>query len=53
MVLGSEHLGKPNARTQSALGKITDLSRLEALIKRISTAESWHALLADTTADQS
>lgn len=44
--LGSKQLGRPSARTQAALDKINDLNRLETLIERIGTAESWHRLLA-------
>ncbi len=44
--LGTKRLGAPSARTQAALTKITDLGRLETLIDRLGTVESWHALLA-------
>lgn len=45
--MGSKHLGRPSARTQTALAKIADLGRLEALIERLGTVQSWHALLAE------
>jgi hypothetical protein len=50
--LGSKKLGRPSARTQAALAKITDLGRLEALVERLETVESWHALL-DAPAERS
>jgi len=45
--LGSKQLGRPTARTRTALAQITDLERLEALIERLGSAPSWHALLAE------
>jgi hypothetical protein len=51
--LGSKQLGRPSARAQAALAKIADLDRLEALIERLGTVESWQALLADAPADRS
>jgi predicted transposase YdaD len=48
--LGSKQLGRPSARTRAALDKIADLERLEALIDRLDSAESWHALLAEAPA---
>jgi predicted transposase YdaD len=50
--LGTKQLGRPSARTQGALEKIADLSRLEALIDRLRTVKSWHALLAEASADR-
>ena len=50
--LGRKQLGRPNARTQAALEKTSDLGRLEALIERIGTVESWQALLAAGKADR-
>ena len=50
--LGSKQLGRPSARTRVALAKIADLNRLEALIERLGTVESWHTLLAETAADR-
>ncbi len=51
--LGSKQLGRLSSRTQAALNKIADLGRLEALIERLGTVESWHALLAEAPADRS
>ncbi len=51
LLLGSKHLGQPGARTQTALAKIADLARLEALIDRIGMVETWHALLAEGSTD--
>ena len=45
--LGTEQFGVPSGRTQKTLAKITDADLLEALIARLRTAESWHALLAE------
>jgi hypothetical protein len=51
--LGSKRLGVPSARTQAALTKISDLARLESLIDRLDTVESWHAILAEAKAARS
>ena len=51
--LGSKQLGRPTVRTRTALAKITDLDRLEALIERLRSASSWHALLAEPPAGRS
>ena len=51
--LGSKQLGRPRARTQAALDRIADLGRLETLIERLGTVESWLALLAEAPADRS
>jgi hypothetical protein len=45
--MGSKKLGRPSARAEAALGKVTDLGRLESLIERLGTVESWHALLTE------
>jgi hypothetical protein len=37
---------------QAALTKIADLGRLETLIERLGTVESWHALTAQAKADR-
>ena len=50
--LGSKQLGRPNARTQGLLQKISDLDRLETLIERIGTVESWQALLAEARGER-
>jgi uncharacterized protein HemY len=50
--LGSKQFGSPSARMQAALTKITDLGRLETLIERLGTVESWHALMAQAKADR-
>jgi predicted transposase YdaD len=50
--LGSKQLGRPSARTQAALAKIDDLDRLEALIERLETVESWQGLLAKAAAER-
>jgi len=50
--LGSKPLGRPSTRTQAALEKIPDLGRLEALIERIGTVDSWQALLAEAKAER-
>jgi hypothetical protein len=51
--LGSKKLGRPSTRTQAALAKIADLGRLEALVERLETVESWRALLAEAAAERS
>ncbi len=43
--LGGKKLGRPSARVQSALVKITELERLEKFIEHLSTVTSWQALL--------
>ncbi len=50
--LGSKQLGAPNARTQTVVNKISDLGRLEALIERLGTVETWHALLMQAKGDR-
>jgi predicted transposase YdaD len=49
--LGSKKLGAPSARTQATLDKINDLSRLETMLERLETVQTWHALLTGTVAD--
>jgi predicted transposase YdaD len=46
--LGSKKLGKPSERLQAKLAKIADLNRLETLIMRVDTTQSWQALLVDS-----
>jgi hypothetical protein len=50
--LGTKLLGRPSARAQSALAKIEDLGKLEALIERLGMVESWPALLTEAAADK-
>ena len=45
--LGSDRFGEPSRRVQRTLTKITDANRLEALIRRLNTVESWQTLLAE------
>jgi hypothetical protein len=45
--LGTDLLGPPTPRARRAVARITDRDRLEALIRRVPTAGSWHALLSD------
>jgi hypothetical protein len=50
--LGTKQLGQPSARTQAAVARIADLSRLEALIERLGAVNSWRALLTPSPADR-
>jgi len=50
--LGTKQLGQPNARTLAALAKIIDLERIEALLYRLVTPNSWRALLEKASADR-
>ncbi len=50
--MGNKKLGRPSARVEAALRKITDLDRLESLIERLGTVEIWHALLMEAKADR-
>ncbi len=50
--LASKRLEHPNAPTQAPLEKIPDLDRLEMLINRLGTEESWQDLLAQANADR-
>jgi hypothetical protein len=45
-LLGEEAFGPPDAPTIAFIDKLTDLARLEALLKHLRTAASWHELLA-------
>src|SRR5206468_7896545 len=36
--IGTKHLGRPGARIQAALDRITDVERLEAMIDRVDSA---------------
>lgn len=44
-LLGDDTLGPPNSRTAAAIESLTDLAKLEELLKRVPTAASWQALL--------
>jgi len=44
-LLGAEAFGPPDADTAAALERLSSLTRLEALLKRVRTAESWEDLL--------
>jgi predicted transposase YdaD len=44
--LGRPRLGRPNARIQAALDRISSLDQLEQLLDRIATVESWQVLVA-------
>jgi hypothetical protein len=47
---GDEAFGPPDAATAAAIEQLTDLARLEGLIKRMRRAESWQDLLSQPTA---
>ncbi len=44
LMLG-EHLGEPNEEITQALEQITDLERLQALLRRVTQIQSWDELL--------
>jgi predicted transposase YdaD len=45
--IGAEELGRPSARIEAAIAKISDLEKLEKLFGRLRKVESWQALLAN------
>ena len=45
-IQGREKFGAPNAEQEAALKGISDPTRLEVLIKKILTANTWDELLA-------
>ena len=44
-ILGDEAFGPPDVRTAAAIERINDLTRLEELLRRVRTAESWQDVL--------
>jgi hypothetical protein len=42
---GDDAFGPPDAQTATLIDRLDDLSRLEAMLKRVRTAGSWHELL--------
>ena len=48
---GTDKFGRPSGRTHAALTKITDLDRLEALLERLETVDTWRDLLAEPPAN--
>jgi hypothetical protein len=46
LTLGPERFGKPDAATGQAVKAITDLKRLDRLVKRLLKVSGWHDLLA-------
>jgi predicted transposase YdaD len=44
-LLGDEALGPPDARITAAIERLTDLTQLEELLKRVRTAASWQELI--------
>jgi predicted transposase YdaD len=47
---GDEPFGVPDAQTATAIEQIDDLGRLEEMLKRVRTAESWQDLLGQPAA---
>lgn len=47
LLLGSEKLGAPEADVREALGRITDVDRLEELARRILRANDWRGVMED------
>jgi hypothetical protein len=48
-LLGDKPFGVPDASTATAIEQIDDLGRLEEMLKRLPTAESWQDLLGQPT----
>jgi hypothetical protein len=46
LTLGQERFGKPDAAIRQAVEAITDLKRLDRLVKRLLKVSSWQELLA-------
>ena len=46
LLVGSDALGKPDARTRTAIAGLTGREQLEALIQRVGKVDSWAELLA-------
>jgi hypothetical protein len=44
-LLGEDRFGAPDTRAAAVLERIDDLRQLEALVKRVLTAQSWQELL--------
>src|SRR5205807_3120183 len=44
-LLGDDAFGPPNARTAAVIEGLNDLPRLEELLKRLRTANSWQEVL--------
>jgi predicted transposase YdaD len=45
---GDDAFGPPDARLAAAIERLNDLTRLEELLKRVRTAESWQQLLGQS-----
>jgi hypothetical protein len=45
LAFGEERLGTPNASITAQLGSITDLSRLQRMVRRAAKAASWQEIL--------
>jgi predicted transposase YdaD len=45
---GDEAFGGPDAATAAAIEQLTDLTRLEEMLKRLRSAQSWQDLLGRT-----